>query len=101
MCCAGLGRQKTGVKCAYEICVIQPINGTMLVDAGTDADGADNLDGDGVLFYPGVAGPLSSIRLVRPTPAHAHSDHRPSAPSLLAVLSPKRTAVVLAGYGAS
>ena len=73
----------------------------MLVDAGTDADGADNLDGDGVLFYPGVAGPLSSIRLVRPTPAHAHSDHRPSAPSLLGVLSPKRTAVVLAGYGAS
>ena len=54
------------MKCAYEICVIQPINGTMLVDAGTDADGADNLDGDGVLFYPGVAGPLSSIRLVRP-----------------------------------
>ena len=50
---------RTQKTCPHEICVVKPINGTMLCSGSSDANGA----GDGVLFYPGTDGPLSSIRL--------------------------------------
>jgi hypothetical protein len=48
-------------QCPFEICLVQPINGTMLCSGSSDANGGSG--GDGVLLYPGVDGPLSSIRL--------------------------------------
>ena len=46
-------------RCPYEICIVRSINGTMMMDDGLDHNGG----GDGVLFYPGADGPLSSIRM--------------------------------------